>query len=82
MHLFINFLASTVQIFTLVFMIMIYDQLSRSVFVATPYIIQNSGFHVTSLHCVFLITEVLYRVILSVLAPKKCEYLKDYSLDF
>jgi hypothetical protein len=24
----------------------------------------------------------LYRVILSVLDPKKCEYLKDYSLDF
>ena len=25
---------------------------------------------------------ILYRVILSVLDPKKCEYLKDYSLDF
>ena len=24
----------------------------------------------------------LYRVILSVLDPRKCEYLKDYSLDF
>ena len=23
-----------------------------------------------------------YRVILSVLVPRKCEYLKDYSLDF
>jgi len=23
-----------------------------------------------------------YRVILSVLDPRKCEYLKDYSLDF
>jgi hypothetical protein len=26
--------------------------------------------------------DVLYRVILSVLDPRKCEYLKDYSLDF
>ena len=25
---------------------------------------------------------VKYRVILSVLGPRKCEYLKDYSLDF
>ena len=25
---------------------------------------------------------ILYRMILSVLDPKKCEYLKDYSLDF
>ena len=25
---------------------------------------------------------VLYSVILSVLDPRKCEYLKDYSLDF
>ena len=25
---------------------------------------------------------LLYRVILSVLDPRKCEYLKDYSLDF
>jgi hypothetical protein len=25
---------------------------------------------------------ILYRVILSVLDPRKCEYLKDYSLDF
>ena len=24
----------------------------------------------------------MYRVILSVLDPRKCEYLKDYSLDF
>jgi len=24
----------------------------------------------------------LYRVVLSVLDPRKCEYLKDYSLDF
>ena len=24
----------------------------------------------------------IYRVILSVLDPRKCEYLKDYSLDF
>jgi len=24
----------------------------------------------------------LYRVILSVLDPRKCEYLKDYSLEF
>ena len=27
-------------------------------------------------------TEFLYRVILWVLDPRKCEYLKDYSLDF
>ena len=25
---------------------------------------------------------IMYRVILSVLDPRKCEYLKDYSLDF
>jgi hypothetical protein len=25
---------------------------------------------------------ILYRVILSVLDPRKCEYLEDYSLDF
>ena len=25
---------------------------------------------------------LIYRVILSVLDPRKCEYLKDYSLDF
>ena len=25
---------------------------------------------------------LMYRVILSVLDPRKCEYLKDYSLDF
>ena len=25
---------------------------------------------------------IIYRVILSVLDPQKCEYLKDYSLDF
>ena len=31
--------------------------------------------------CAFLVTEI-YRVILSVLDPRKCEYLKDYSLDF
>jgi hypothetical protein len=27
-------------------------------------------------------SEYKYRVILSVLGPRKCEYLKDYSLDF
>ena len=27
-------------------------------------------------------TQPIYRVILSVLDPRKCEYLKDYSLDF
>ena len=27
-------------------------------------------------------TDLTYRVILSVLDPRKCEYLKDYSLDF
>ena len=27
-------------------------------------------------------TPILYRVILSVLDPRKCEYLKDCSLDF
>ena len=27
-------------------------------------------------------TYMLYSVILSVLDPRKCEYLKDYSLDF
>ena len=26
--------------------------------------------------------QQLYRVILSELDPRKCEYLKDYSLDF
>ena len=26
--------------------------------------------------------KVIYRAILSVLDPRKCEYLKDYSLDF
>ena len=26
--------------------------------------------------------KCMYRVILSVLDPRKCEYLKDYSLDF
>ena len=26
--------------------------------------------------------ELKYRVIFSVLDPRKCEYLKDYSLDF
>ena len=30
----------------------------------------------------FTHTHTLYRVILSVLDPRKCEYLKDYSLDF
>ena len=29
-----------------------------------------------------LILGLKYRVILSVLDPRKCEYLKDYSLDF
>ena len=29
-----------------------------------------------------LIIKILYRVILSVLDPRKCEYLKDCSLDF
>ena len=29
-----------------------------------------------------LILCLRYRVILSVLDPRKCEYLKDYSLDF
>ena len=28
------------------------------------------------------ISNIVYRVILSVLDPRKCEYLKDYSLDF
>ena len=28
------------------------------------------------------VTHSKYRVILSVLDPRKCEYLKDYSLDF
>ena len=27
-------------------------------------------------------SHLKYRVILSVLDPRKCEYLKDYSLDF
>ena len=38
-----------------------------------------------SCHLIFCqcrITCTLYRVILSVLDPRKCEYLKDYSLDF
>ena len=26
--------------------------------------------------------RLIYRVILSVLDPRKCEYLEDYSLDF
>ena len=30
----------------------------------------------------FVIYYLWYRVILSVLHPRKCEYLKDYSLDF
>ena len=30
----------------------------------------------------FLLTRQNYRVILSVLDPRKCEYLKDCSLDF
>ena len=29
-----------------------------------------------------LARRLLYRVILSVLDPRKCEYLEDYSLDF
>ena len=28
------------------------------------------------------LVKLIYRVILSVLDPRKCEYLKDYSLDF
>ena len=37
--------------------------------------------------CLFMVTVVTYctikySVILSVLDPRKCEYLKDYSLDF
>ena len=31
---------------------------------------------------VYLLTADKYRVILSVLDPRKCEYLKDYSLYF
>jgi len=31
-------------------------------------------------NCIF--SRMLYRVIVSVLDPRKCEYLKDYSLDF
>ena len=30
----------------------------------------------------WLASPLIYRVILSVLDPRKCEYLKDYSLDF
>jgi hypothetical protein len=30
----------------------------------------------------FIPKSPLYRVILSALDPRKCEYLKDYSLDF
>ena len=32
----------------------------------------------------YMVTQYfgIYRVILSVLDPRKCEYLKDYSLDF
>ena len=30
----------------------------------------------------FTSLSIKYRVILSVLDPRKCEYLKDYSLDF
>ena len=35
-------------------------------------------------HCVFLTTlhNWKYRVIISILDPRKCEYLKDYSLRF
>ena len=33
-------------------------------------------------HCENQTSRILYRVILSVLDPRKCEYLKDYSLDF
>ena len=28
------------------------------------------------------VIRLVYRMILSVLEPRKCEYLKDYSLDF
>jgi hypothetical protein len=31
---------------------------------------------------ILVITVLKYSVILSVLDPRKCEYLKDYSLDF
>ena len=40
----------------------------------------HADFSLTPQQVVFL--YVLYRVILSVLDPRKCEYLKDYSLDF
>jgi hypothetical protein len=36
---------------------------------------------VESVYCAVQ-TGALYRVIPSVLDPRKCEYLKDYSLDF
>jgi len=33
--------------------------------------------------CMYVYVYIyIYRVILSVLYPRKCEYLKDYSLDF
>ena len=44
--------------------------------------------HNLSLHAIFMQGENIvadsckYGVILSVLDPRKCEYLKDYSLDF
>ena len=31
---------------------------------------------------IYIHIYITYRVILSVLDPRKCEYLKDYSLDF
>ena len=41
--------------------------------------IRRSAFLVCNLGAT---TCVLHRAILSVLDPRKCEYLKDYSLDF
>ena len=37
---------------------------------------------VSGLNISIRLAVVLYSVILSVLDPRKCEYLKDYSLDF
>jgi hypothetical protein len=38
--------------------------------------------HLILSHLLASIIQGYYRVIPSVLDPKKCEYLKDYSLDF
>ena len=38
--------------------------------------------HGVVFHMCYMFNGTLYRVILSVLDPRKCEYLKDYSLDF